>query len=652
MPREPISIHPTCIICSTSAANEPDWSPTPVVIDGSATIVCGECRTKARRGSLSAQFQSERVIRMDGVALRRDPRCDVARYVESLYRLDAIRVALEAETNLWRFLDILDDRITADNAPGGDLVRAKQPFRQAFIDKLIAMPTDGELHLLVTRGQTRFGYSSKEVEKQVRDARTVDHNVQLQIIEEPDPWQDPVDGAALAEEIAATIRRYVWAPPAKIDTVALYVIFTHAIEAFSIAPILGIESPAPECGKSTLATLIRRLVYRGLPCSNITGAALFRAITKWHPTFLLDEADSFLTDKRNEDLRGIIDSGHTRELAFVIRAGSSEENHEPKLYSTWCPKVIAVIGRLPHTVESRTIKIKLKRMKPSEAIDKLRDHHLPALRPLHRQIVRWVADHAEALRLVRTPITLEGLGNRANDNWDPLLYIADLLGGTWPERGRQAALGISGLAVSTEQIAGIELLADLQRFFQDKFKPDAAGKLPEPKAATERILGFLTDDAERPWATWRRGKPLDAKGLARLLNPFDVKSKNLKMKREGTNDEYVVRGYRGDDPNLIDAWASYPSSRETPDSPATAATSRQSRIVTPQNSPATEGSGSGTENGNSPNDSASVAAVAGEQTVSGGERGVGADNGHRPTWTDVDPEVFAQNFNRGRGRVA
>jgi hypothetical protein len=35
---------------------------------------------------------------------------------------------------------------------------------------------------------------------------------------------------------------------------------------------------------------------RALPISNITAAALYRAIDRFHPTLLLDEGDTFIND--------------------------------------------------------------------------------------------------------------------------------------------------------------------------------------------------------------------------------------------------------------------------------------------------------------------------------------------------------------------
>ena len=58
------------------------------------------------------------------------------------------------------------------------------------------------------------------------------------------------------------------------------------------------------------------------------------------PTLLIDEADSFAKD--NEELRGILNSGHIKAAAHVIR----NLKHKPRRFSTWAPKAIAMIGAL------------------------------------------------------------------------------------------------------------------------------------------------------------------------------------------------------------------------------------------------------------------------------------------------------------------
>jgi len=142
-------------------------------------------------------------------------------------------------------------------------------------------------------------------------------------MEDPDPWPDLVDGAALLGELETIIEKYVKLPTGGGVAVSLWTLFTYVHDAFYCSPIAAIQSPEKRCGKSTLLNnLLGNLCHKALPTSNITPAALFRSIDKWMPTLLVDEADSFLKD--NEELRGILNSGHTRSGAYVIRTVGEE----------------------------------------------------------------------------------------------------------------------------------------------------------------------------------------------------------------------------------------------------------------------------------------------------------------------------------------
>ena len=130
------------------------------------------------------------------------------------------------------------------------------------------------------------------------------------------------------------------------------------------------------------------LVPRPLPASNITSAALFRAVEKWCPTVLVDEADTFLRD--SDQLRGVLNCGHNRGAAYVIRTVG--DDHEPRQFKTWAPKAIALIGKLPETLASRAIPIELRRMAIGETVEPIRADRLDHLKPLARKAARWAAD--------------------------------------------------------------------------------------------------------------------------------------------------------------------------------------------------------------------------------------------------------------------
>src|SRR6185436_10045876 len=90
---------------------------------------------------------------------------------------------------------------------------------------------------------------------------------------------------------------------------------------------------------------------------------------------------------------------------------------------------------------------------------------------------------------------------------------------------------------------GVRLLGDLQKVFGDA-----------ESLHTETVLNKLHNLDEAPWGDLR-GKPLDHRGLANRLRPYDIKPKLVRI---GSS---VSRGYKRED--LHDAWLRYlPASPE------------------------------------------------------------------------------------------
>lgn len=367
---------------------------------------------------------------------------------------------------------------------------------------------------------------------------------------DPEPWPDPVDGAELLRALVLTLARYVALPGGGATAVALWILHTHAHDLSNVSAVLAIRSPEKRCGKTTLLHLLSALVPRPLPTANITPAALFRAVDRFEPCLLVDEADTFLT--RNDELRGILNSGHARANAFVIRTVG--DDYEARRFRTWCPKAMALIGSLPTTLEDRSITIRMRRKTKQEQVERLRLDRLGELEPLRRQAARWIQDHTQHLEEADPDIPSE-LGDRAQDNWRPLIAIADLAGGPWPDRARKAAKLLSAADGDDEDSAGVQLLADLRGLFEER---------ETDRLFSADIVEALGKMEDRPWPEWRRGQPLTATSLARLLKPFGVRPKTIRI------GDDRAKGYARED--LEDPLSRYlpPTSRDTRDNAITA----------------------------------------------------------------------------------
>jgi putative DNA primase/helicase len=378
-----------------------------------------------------------------------------------------------------------------------------------------------------------------------------------------DPWPEPVEVAALFDELVTTIGRFIVCEPEMKVAATLWVAATWTVHVAQVAPIAFITAPEKRCGKSQLLDLIGRVCYRPLVASNISPAAVFRVIEAVTPTLLLDEADAFL--RENEELRGVINSGHTRQSAYVIRTVG--DDHEPTQFSTWGFKAIAGIGSQAGTIMDRSIVLKLRRKLPSEKTDRLRHAPTDLFPCLASKLARFAEDCAFTLRASR-PALPDELNDRAQDNWEPLLAVADLAGPEWSQRARRAALIVSG-AEQDAPSTSTELLSDIKEAFEQ-----AGQAHPDGLLWTTDLLKILVSDESAPWATYHRGQPMTPRQLAKRLDEYGIKSANHKRPGSGV----VKKGYRWS--QFEDAFARYiPLSSEMPLSNRYAATDEDPQAV-------------------------------------------------------------------------
>jgi hypothetical protein len=194
----------------------------------------------------------------------------------------------------------------------------------------------------------------------------------------------------------------------------------------------------------------------------------------------------------------------------VIRVVEVGGDYQARQFSVWAPVVLAAIGHLPGTIEDRSIIVGLKRRKPNEKIESLRLDRPNGLDELARKAARWAADHAAAIRDA-DPALPESVINREADNWRPLFAIAEAAGGNWPERARKVAADFAGEADSDSRRT--QLLVDIQAAFVDK-KTD--------QLSSETLVAYLISLDDRPWAEFKKGRPLSKNQLAWLLRPLRV----------------------------------------------------------------------------------------------------------------------------------
>jgi len=371
---------------------------------------------------------------------------------------------------------------------------------------------------------TALGVRQPTLDAEVKAARKGNDSGGL-LFEEVEPCPEPVDPAQLLTDIAATIRRFIVCIEEVSHAVTLWIAMTWLIDAVQVAPLAVITAPEKRCGKSLLLYLLGQLSARAITASSISPAALFRTIEAWKPTILIDEVDACLKD--NEELRGLLNSGHTRGSAYVIRTVG--DNFTPTRFSTWGAKALAGIGHVADTLMDRSVILELRRKLPHEKVDRIRDAEPCLFADLSSKLARFAEDYSEKVRQARPPLP-SSLNDRELDNWEPLLAIAMTASDEWLKIGTMAALKLSGVE-SASQTIGTELLADIQVIFKEK-RVD--------RIATAELIQALCSNDEKPWKSYSKGFPVTPRQLANKLKAYGIHSKTIRI------GDDTAKGYEKD----------------------------------------------------------------------------------------------------------
>jgi hypothetical protein len=413
----------------------------------------------------------------------------------------------------------------------------------------------------------RLGVRTTTLDRQVDERRSAAREEDEGAgVEELEPWHEPVGGEVL-DEVLGDFERHLVADQESRYALSLWTFGTFCYDAFSIYPKGFLSSPERRCGKSLAAEMVEANANRALMSSSITASAIFRAVEQWRPTLIIDEADRLSKD--NNELTGIINAGHRKRTAFVIRSVKVGEEHQPRRFSVWAPMLLAAIGRMADTIMDRSVVIHLRRKSPDERVERLPIDLHERNRDRRRRCLRWARDNAGKLRSTQVQMPPHG-NDRMVDNWLPLFTIAAVIGGEWPARAAQAFTKLS--AEEEEDSIGPMLLADVRHAFLSRGAEALASKT---------LVDALVAMEDRPWSDWKRGKPMTQNSLAHLLSPFKIKSQTVRLSGSAT-----ARGYYRK--QFSDAWSRYlstdpPKQSDTVTQPSNGAASSRNQSDTTEN---------------------------------------------------------------------
>ena len=322
--------------------------------------------------------------------------------------------------------------------------------------------------------------------------------------------QVPVSAAAavtgdvhLLDDLDELLARYVAFPSAHaLTAVVLWVVHCHALEAFESTPRLALLSPEKGSGKTRTLEVLGPLVPAPMHAVNMSAAALYRVVADRQPTLLLDEADTYLgitIAKQHEELRGLINAGHRRGATVYrgeVAGKSGQRRRVPRIR-----RVRARRHRRPARHDPRP-----RRDRRDEAPSAARARRAvprtarPARRRRTPRAARRMGRRARRRAPRRSgPRCRAGIIDRAADVWEPLLAVADLAGGHWPDRPETPPSRINAARAERDPSLGVQLLADCRRIFAERRRRPAHNRGARRSAHRPRriTLGRPTRQAPR-----------------------------------------------------------------------------------------------------------------------------------------------------------
>ena len=319
---------------------------------------------------------------------------------------------------------------------------------------------------------------------------------------------------------------------------ALWCLHAHLMDRWETTPRLAFLSPEPASGKSRALEITELLVPNPVMAVNVSPAYLFRKVGAEDiaPTILFDEIDTVFgaKAKENEEIRGLLNAGHRRGAVAgrCVVHGKTVVTEEIPAYAA---VALAGLGGLPDTIMTRAVAINMRPRRATEQIEPFRRRiHAVEGHRIRDRIEAWA--HGQSTEPV-WPDLPPGVEDRDADVWEPLVAVADMVGGVWPALARAAAVALVAASKEAEPSLGIKLLGDLRIVFDDS-----------EQMTTAAILQALREMPESPWNDLR-GRPLDDRRLAARLRQYGIKPRVLRVSGA------TPRGYRRED--FFDAWERY-----------------------------------------------------------------------------------------------
>ena len=321
------------------------------------------------------------------------------------------------------------------------------------------------------------------------------------------------------------------------------------MDCWTRTPRLLFVSPEPNCGKTTAMEITRCLVPRAGEelASELTQASFYGSIETTmreqggRPTILYDQLDKLFGNAeygriKNAKIENFIETGFQK--SGIIKR---QVKGRSKAYSLYAP--VALAGQMdlsfvPSPIISRSIVVPLQRKLPDEVPGEWDEQwNAPEFQPLRYLLRRWIEFIHEDARYHR-PDLPKVLINRDRDKYRPLVTLADLAGGKWPQRAR--VIAVTAVTASDDMMPteGLLLLWAIRAIFD---------RLGVERITSRDLIAELHKTGEFDWTGWTTQRAGIRMGT--ILRRYGIH-------RVSFRDARSDWGYERAD--FVNAWLRYP----------------------------------------------------------------------------------------------
>jgi len=248
-----------------------------------------------------------------------------------------------------------------------------------------------------------------------------------------------ISGDRMIERVFSFLGRFVAYPNEHAHVAhALWCIHAQLMDRWESTPRLAFLSAEPASGKTRALEITAHLVPNPVQAVNVSPAYLFRKVGSENgATILYDEIDTMFGPKarENEEIRGLLNAAHRKGAVAgrCVMRGKTVET-DPSLRGCGARRSRLVTRHDPFPLGV----IRMRRRRAGEKVEQYRRRlHATGGDGIREKIATW-AKSAQ----IKWPNLPAGIEDRNAEVWEPLIMVADAIGGEWPKRARDAALAL------------------------------------------------------------------------------------------------------------------------------------------------------------------------------------------------------------------